>query len=525
MYRSWSIFDAWVYNFFCMNIVVNLAVTYYFATVVFPGGKIWVAILICGIFCTIEAVTYAILSHTMPRTGGDYIYQSRVLGGAVGTVLTFTAAVSAGALWIGVTGWTGADLVLGPFLVLIGGYYDIAWMADAGQWIMTVRGVFAIGLVCALVVTVVNAAGMRPYATLQRWFFIVGMICLGVMFAMLLSRSHADFVDGFNRYMRTAFHLSDAYASVIDAARASGYRAASRGSLTATIAIVPLVAFNYVYVAWSVQNGGEIKSPGSFRAQLLAIPGAVAAATVLGASFAALLVDVIGAGFLGSAGYLYMAKPDAYPLPIAPLYGAFLGAVSGNGLLMIVMFIGFNAWFWLWMPNITMGASRVLFAMSFDRVLPQKFGQVNSKTRTPLFSIVVLGLLFVIFVYLYSFAGLLGLTLATIVLNITCFAGTNVAGALMPYLSPELCRDCTAGRLRIFGMPVVTITGLLFAAFSAWVLYKILSDSTYGVNNIRSLLFLGALYVFALGLYLVGRRRRRNQEITIDLVYSEIPLK
>src|SRR6266851_1830555 len=55
-----------------------------------PDGQLLAGILIFGVLVTFLVVTYAGLVSVMPRTGGDYAWQSRILGGGVGFVLAIT---------------------------------------------------------------------------------------------------------------------------------------------------------------------------------------------------------------------------------------------------------------------------------------------------------------------------------------------------------------------------------------------------------------------------------------------------
>src|SRR5260370_24145024 len=55
-----------------------------------PDGQVVAAILLFGLLVTFLVITYAMSVSVMPRTGGDYAWQSRVLGGGIGFVLSVT---------------------------------------------------------------------------------------------------------------------------------------------------------------------------------------------------------------------------------------------------------------------------------------------------------------------------------------------------------------------------------------------------------------------------------------------------
>src|ERR1700686_1856485 len=87
--KAWSTFDAFVYSFWSVNLItLGLYGMSYVYTV--PDGQLLPSILIFGVLVTFMVVAYAALVTAMPRTGGDYAWQSRVLGGGVGFVLAIT---------------------------------------------------------------------------------------------------------------------------------------------------------------------------------------------------------------------------------------------------------------------------------------------------------------------------------------------------------------------------------------------------------------------------------------------------
>src|ERR1700736_2373938 len=55
-----------------------------------PDGQLLGAVLLTGVLVTFLVITYAQLVSVMPRAGGDYAWQSRVLGGGIGFVLAVT---------------------------------------------------------------------------------------------------------------------------------------------------------------------------------------------------------------------------------------------------------------------------------------------------------------------------------------------------------------------------------------------------------------------------------------------------
>src|SRR5689334_11673486 len=90
--RSWATFDGFLYSYFSINIVA-LGFFAFAYGYIFPGGNLLTAIIVSGIFVLFEVVVYAALISAMPRAGGDYVWQTRLLNGGLGFVLAVTGWV------------------------------------------------------------------------------------------------------------------------------------------------------------------------------------------------------------------------------------------------------------------------------------------------------------------------------------------------------------------------------------------------------------------------------------------------
>ena len=85
--RSWSWLDGMF--FVIINLPVGLwaVLSISLSESAFPGANQWLAVALCGLFLIPQCIVYSVLSATMPRTGGEYVFQSRILHQIFGFVV------------------------------------------------------------------------------------------------------------------------------------------------------------------------------------------------------------------------------------------------------------------------------------------------------------------------------------------------------------------------------------------------------------------------------------------------------
>src|SRR3989441_1122882 len=86
-----SPYSAFAYN--VLNIGVIFPWVYITTLSVFPNANVWVGIIVTGLFTGFLAVVYAGLASAMPRTGGDYVFQSRTLKPWLGFAIVSTMII------------------------------------------------------------------------------------------------------------------------------------------------------------------------------------------------------------------------------------------------------------------------------------------------------------------------------------------------------------------------------------------------------------------------------------------------
>src|SRR5947207_11613054 len=85
--RGWSVRDSMIYAVLSTNFVTLALFEFTFAGPAFPQGQLLTSVVIAAILVSFLVVAYTGLIVTIPRAGGDYVWQTRILGSGLGFVM------------------------------------------------------------------------------------------------------------------------------------------------------------------------------------------------------------------------------------------------------------------------------------------------------------------------------------------------------------------------------------------------------------------------------------------------------
>ncbi len=525
--RAWATFDAFVYSFFSVNLVALGWYIFSFAPGTAAGGNLITAIVISSIFVMAEVVVYAGLISVMPRAGGDYVWQTRVLGGGIGSVLAITGWIFILWLWVPIYGNILSLEFISPLCTILAATTGSTTFATWAQDATTNGGSMLASLIVAAFSTVVIALGMKVYARVQKFCFYGGMLGLLTMFILLLVSDHSAFVNGFNHFSTTVFGAKgNAYAQTVAAAHKAGYAPVpfSKLAFVSSWALIPLLLFFNLWPNWGATLYGEVRGAGDFFRNLRAMAFAVVASATLAILSLVLIAKVTTSAFYNDANLVYGSGTAV--LPVWPYPGLLASFLTTNHVLQLWLVLSLSLWFWGWCGTVFLSSTRVIFAAAFDRTLPGRFADVSSN-GAPLVALVTMlvpGVLLSI-LYSYNIHGFRTVTLdATLVIAVT-FLGSTVAAIVLPWRQKRVYDASPIARYRLAGVPLITVAGVIFLLFLLWNIYQWLSNAVYGVNDKTSLVFLLILYVVAIALYIGSRLYRRQQGVDLSAAHREIPVE
>jgi hypothetical protein len=116
--RVMSPFSAFIYNVLTMGLIFPW--TYLWAPGALPGGKMVWGILLAMVIEIPIALVYVWLSTALPRSGGDYVFQSRVFGGGVAFTVVMSGYVIWILQWVALSGWLLSYLGFAPLFLGLG---------------------------------------------------------------------------------------------------------------------------------------------------------------------------------------------------------------------------------------------------------------------------------------------------------------------------------------------------------------------------------------------------------------------
>ena len=259
--RSWSAFDAFIYATFSINLI-TLGL-FIFSYCWYFGGDLGTAVVVGGVFTIFEVILYASLISAMPRAGGDYVWQSRILGRGLGFILTVTGWWFILWLWVPLYGQMLAYEVLTPITAILG-------FPQAAVWFTTYPwGPLTSMLLVCLLVFVYIAVGMRWYARVQKFSFYVGMVGLLTVFALLLFNDKASFIQGLNANLPALYGVpqGDYYTATLEAGQAAGVTFGQFGSIAfgASFALIPMLVFFNLWPNWGSTLYGEVRGASDYK--------------------------------------------------------------------------------------------------------------------------------------------------------------------------------------------------------------------------------------------------------------------
>jgi len=505
------------------EITIGLTLIFYaLALSTFPGGDGVIAAILCGLAVVPVALSYALMSVAMPRSGGDYVFISRVIHPALGVASTLSYTI-----WTIFFGgvFTNWAMTVGAATVfqVTGSILNSPTLLALGYAAQQPTNVILVGSIILLGLPFLAARSIQVNVKLQSALMVIGILGVILWAVVLGTTNNGAFISQFNAFSMHYVNDTDYYHTIIRTAQQGGMTASTGFSLAATINLVPLAAYIFPYVSAASIVGGEVKNPG--KNFPLGIVGALLLSLVLAVVALWALINAVGVNFLLSIDYVYV-NGLSYALPTAPYFTLFAALVTNNLYLQAAMAVSFICWP-LSAPVVGyILIPRELLALSFDRVLPAKISSV-SRYGTPWVAIIVMAVISEAMLIIYTLyatvlatiSGIFGTVMGT-------FMVATIATALFPFVnrtksiyegSPKMVR------YKIAGLPFISLVGILGTLFLGWITLMYIVNPAYGASNLVSDVVIVIIYGGGIATYYISKIVRRREGVDLGQTFAQIP--
>jgi APA family basic amino acid/polyamine antiporter len=534
--------QAFIYNFMAIGLYgFTWATLFSNGYAVFPGANLGLSILTLALAAVPFYLATAMLSSAMPRAGGDYVWQSRVIHPSVGFASTFSAWTVWQWYFASFLGLVITTLGIAPFFALLGqtnpSYAKLASAMTANFGFNTLN--FEITTVIVLLGFLIAALGMRFYVRLQYVLFAGSAISAFTLLGVLASTSHARFVSSFNNFVAPFIPAQNQsavasaggyYQWVVKTAEASGITTTPGFSLANTVSAWGIIWISLGYAFWNIYNLGEMKRAGELKNQVWTQVGSnlVFAAFLIALWY--LLEKVIGIQFLYSYYGLWTqfssAANPAQAL-FTPYYPAIISAITNSPWIWAIILVGLTFGIFQVVLIVFFASTRIMLAASLDRVLPNWVGKVNDRTHAPLYALIISAIGCEAFLYLiiYETSFLSYFSTAGLATQIA-YIFISITAILLPYRMKQIYEASPASKYKLGGIPVLSLSGMIALIVNLWIAYVFVAGPALGTLSVpltSSIEFVLAIFFLCLIIYLIAYAIRRSQALDLSLAFKEIP--
>jgi amino acid transporter len=457
-----------------------------------------------------------------------------VYGGGIAFTLVFSGFVIWILQWVALSGWLVSYLGFGALFLGLGATMGNATFLEWSAFFFSPNGIVIVSIANAALALVILASGLKTYVQLQMVMIVGTLVAFGTTLIVLFLADPAQVPAQLNAFSAAIGGSADFYEEAIAAVTAAEVDLNPPIALLATLLVAPIAWTSVQWATYSTQQNGEIKTAADFRSQAFIIVGSLVFTGALLTILALAFERALGSEFLIVAGAGYWLV-----IPEAQLNGIWLFpnivsvALTASPIVVLLIALGFILNGHQIVHNCYIGMTRVMLAMSFDRILPEFVSRVSDRWHTPVNAHVIyfVASIPVIILYnLFSYTDAAGSTITwfsfTLAVTFACgwvFVASALAGALMPFRAKAAYEASAGARYRIGGLPAITVVGGL--GFIAGLLFEMMFIFNESLGLTADLLRITALgtLAFAAGWYLVAKFVQRSRGINVEYAFKEVP--
>jgi len=495
------------FSMFAVNLGMPLTFMILNVPAFYPGADLGISILLTGVLSIFVAFVYWTLSVSMPRSGGDYVFNTRILHPSLGFAFNWIF-VMFNLFYGGWAAWGITTMGLSPLFYMLSIQTGDPMFAAVNATLASPAMVFLIGAVLILLTVALFTTGTRRAFQLVTAVFFAAMLTVIVMILLLATSSHETFIASLGRLTGTD------YQGVIDTAVGQGFLPNAPFSGESTIYSMVWPWFMFPFAMFTTFFAGEIKD--IKKSQFVGLFGAIVFSVLICLLIWYLSLRAFGYEFLGAIGW-------TYAFPVFPFINVLAGLLTENVVVSAIVAGALALWTYSWIFTTQMISSRSIFAWGIDKILPEVATGVSGRWRTPMVSLVISAAIQMVFLaacsftpYFATLTGMIGLS--------AVIAVTGISAILFPYRIKDVY-DKSPARIQVGRIPLVSLAGIVVAVSSGYLTYRTIVDDFAFSNNPESVGTVVGLFVSGFVIWIAAYLVRKKQGIDIMAGYRELPIE
>ncbi|MGC8622218.1 MAG: amino acid permease [Caldisphaera sp.] len=492
-----------------------------------PSGNIPVTVILALLITLTIAYTYWMLATAMPRTGGDYIYTSRILHPMVGFFESFLI------FFVMITSFVSYDTYLSvtsgfSYMFINYGYltHNQSILSLGTSLTSNTTLILAVTLIFIILIIVLMLRSIKTIMKIVKIFFYITLVIYIIYIGLLIYNGPATFQHNFS--LMTGI----SYQTIVS----SGLATAHTNNITTSLNLYGtlftglfFVMLSFIGFANSSYYAGEV-SGNPLKSQGLAIFGSAIIYGIFLFTIYYLQFYVYGHNFLVGMTSLYYYNPSSYPsfgtigtlgLPTGVFLVNFL---TNNPYIAALMGFGVGLTFLLWSIIFFLVPTRYIFAWAFDRILPTKLANTNKK-GVPYYAIIIFGIIAIIFEVLAIYTKILSFYAYAMFGFYLAIDIVLIAGLLFPYRKKEIFESAHKYvKAKLLGVPVMTIVASIGLVFSTFTMISTILPSIAGFpinfNYFIPIIIAGIIPII---IYIISYYYNKSKGLPVELMGKEIP--
>jgi basic amino acid/polyamine antiporter, APA family len=527
--RGLSMWDAFGVGFMNQGLTPSIWVMISLGLSVYMGGNLIIATVLSVVLAGIGfPLVWGILGGSMPRSGGEYIYNSRIIHPLIGIGESFGNAFI-WLMWIYVLAPWMAD----PGAKMMAEFMKWPWLYNSATdtylgGLSPAWGAFVIASIANIIAVLFVVFGVKVFARVQKVVMALGLIGAIAIIVSLFMYTKQDFINNWNSMTAAAGSNLDYNTFIKVVGEAAGGPMPTTWNWYDTFGVMVAGSWLFAYSYCITFIAGEVKRPDKsiILSNLFAIivPAVFMILTAIG------LYRLVDFNFLSASAWVDQNGLEGYALPWSPHFVGLAAIVMHNRVVVFFMALSFLLFTLWWIALSYLAFPRIIFAWGMDRMGPKWFTDVNARFASPVKNYILGFCIAEALIALYVFwqnDSMQGLSVTALEI-FSVFGVTAIAAAIFPFSkrSKGIWESSPYRRWAIFKIPVVTLGAIVNLAYLAILAVFFFAQADRSLEGFTLATGILILATWALGLcwyWFWSWRAKRTAGISTTMLTGELP--